>query len=25
MVDAGVGLEDLDAEYARLITASLAP
>ena len=25
MVDAGVGLEELDAEYARLVTGSLAP
>lgn len=25
MVDAGVGLDDLDAEFARLVTGSLAP
>ena len=25
MVDDGVGLDDLDAEYAHLVTASLAP
>ena len=25
MTDAGIGLEDLDAEYARLVTTSLAP
>lgn len=25
MVDAGVGLDDLDAEFARLVTESLAP